>query len=57
MLGVKNREKMPIPATIIKSAGCQWFILNRKPRLVSEIEIAPVINANFFMGLVFIYVG
>ena len=54
ILGEKNKEKMPIPTTSIRSAGCQWFILNTKPRLVNETEIAPVINANFFIYTIFI---
>jgi len=54
MLGVKNKEKIPIPTTISKSAGCQWFILNKTPRLVNEIDIAPVRNANFFIFIIFI---
>jgi hypothetical protein len=54
ILGVKNKEKMPIPKTINRSAGCQWFILNRMPKLVKEIDIAPVRNANFFILTIFI---
>jgi hypothetical protein len=53
ILGLNISEKMPRPATINKSAGCQWFILNSKPRLLNENDNAPVINANFFMLLFF----
>jgi hypothetical protein len=49
ILGLNINEKMPRPKTISKSAGCQWFNLNRIPILVNENENAPVINANFFM--------
>jgi hypothetical protein len=49
MLGVNNNEKIPIPMTINISAGCQWFILNKIPKLVNEKDNAPVINANFFI--------
>jgi len=51
---VKNKEKTPIPITINISAGRQWFILNRTPKLVNEIDIAPVRNANFFILTIFI---
>jgi len=47
ILGLNNKEKIPSPTTINKSAGCQWFILNKTPKLVNENENAPVINANF----------
>jgi len=44
---------MPSPATISKSAGRQWFNLNNKPKPDNENENAPVMNANFFISIVF----
>jgi len=49
ILGMNNKEKIPIPTINIISAGCQWFILNMTPKPVNENDIAPVINANFFI--------
>jgi hypothetical protein len=57
ILGLNIKEKMPRPTTNNQSAGDQWFILNRKPRLLIENDNAPVINANFFICAVYFMVS
>ena len=46
---------MPIPTTNNQSAGCQWLILNKTPKLVKENDSAPVMNANFFIFHIIIF--
>jgi hypothetical protein len=53
MLGVNSKEKIPMPIIISRLAPAQWFILKITPKPDRDTDTAPVINANFFIWIVF----
>lgn len=51
ILGINNKEKITIPTNNTIPAPGQCISLNKMAILINDIDIAPEINASFFISI------